>query len=149
MAKQKLEQYVKDSLNNCVDLWFVKLINNHFTKTPADFIIVNSDGTILLECKQIQYVDHNSSFPFARLTQESELYKFEKAVDFNRSFILFMFWTGRLKTSYIYLIPLSTYMFEKEYLLTCGVKSINVKYFEDKLLGYKVMIKEGRLELRI
>lgn len=144
MAKQKLEQYVKNSLNNDPDVWFTKLFNNHFTATPGDFIITTPSGTILLECKQIQYINHNTSFPFARLTQENEMLRFENAVELNQAFILLMFWTGRLKTSYVYLLPLGVYLHHKD---TSFNKSINVQYLEDNLSEYKIQIKNGLLDL--
>ena len=118
MSKQKLEQYVKDSLKQ-KQCWYHKIQNSHFCATPADFIVLTTTKRYLIECKQILYVNMRTSFSFDRLTQESELYNFKwQNPELNESLILIMFWNKRLKNSYIYSIPILDYINIKNQLPT-------------------------------
>jgi hypothetical protein len=147
MKKQKLEQYLKDFLKQEKNSWYLKLQNSHFAPTPADFIILTPNANSLIECKQIEYKNDKTSFSFERLTQENELLKFEEALEDNYAFLLLMFWNKRLKNSFIYLIPITQYIYYKNMLLDMNIKSFNIEFLEKFMNGYKINVKNGTVDL--
>lgn len=137
---------MRETLKNNV-CWFIKLINNHFTKTPADFLVLGVTKRYLIECKQILFANMNSSFSFDRLSQENELYKFKIQNELNESLVLIMFWNKRLKNSFIYSIPILDYINIKSELLSNGTKSLSLDYLEQFQAKFKVNIIKGKMDI--
>ena len=105
MVKNQCEKYLSRWLKES-GLWHLKLQVNPLahTTSPADFIILNK-GRYLIECKQTK----GERFVFDRLTQKHGLLNFQKSHPDNRAFVMILFWKGRLKKSFLFLIDIENY----------------------------------------
>lgn len=133
MAKQKLEAYFKDSVLR-PDVWCHKIFNNHYTTTPADFIVLTHDNKYLVECKQ---TDYNERYYFDRLTQVDSLLEFEVLHSNNHSIVVLMFWNKRLKNSKAYIMSITDYINMRNRMADLGYKSISVddmRYYDSSQL---------------
>ena len=144
MVKQHLEQYLSTSLKANNDLWYMKLqvMPLAYHPTPADFIVLSQRHNYLIECKECK----NEIFAFDRLTQEHDLTTFYKKFVCNRSYIMLMFWKGRLNTSSIFLIPILAYL---RYKKSAKKKSINLNECNKYFMVYKVITENNIFNLNI
>jgi hypothetical protein len=146
--KQKLEQYLKESLKRRPDVWTLRIQNVHFCPTPADFIVLTNKNRYLIECKQVEYVNDKSSFSFDRLKQADSLRDFLIHED-NKAGLLLMFWNGRLNKSLIYYLPIEVYSQLKLILNSLGRKSINVEFLRQYCIDYQVQVVDGYIDIKL
>jgi hypothetical protein len=134
MTKQHLEEIFSHTLKEN-GYFYLKLQVNPLAHTcmPADYIILTQEFSYLIECKECK----NDRFDFNRLTQESELIKFENLGDRFNAGILLCFWKGTKKKSKYFLISIDTYENVKNAI---GKKSISLKdaeyYFNNSTVTF-------------
>jgi hypothetical protein len=107
MPKQRLEGILSKSLKK-TNYWYLKLQSNKLTHQtmPADFIVLPNENMyrFLIECKETK----SDRFSFDRLTQLDSLKSFKNSSQYNFSYLLLMFWKGRLKKSFVYIIDIES-----------------------------------------
>jgi len=107
MPKQRLEGILSKSLKARNDCWYLKLQSNKLSHQamPADFILLlnNYKFRYLIECKETV----KNRFVFSRLTQLDSLNMFDRASAYNSSWVMLLFWKGRLKKSKTYMINIT------------------------------------------
>jgi len=109
-----------------LNLWHLKLQCNPLAHTalPADFIILTHEYKYLIECKESK----NGVFVFDRLTQQDDLINFERFSDNNKSYVMLLFWQERLKNSYLFIIPIQSFII---FMDKIGKKSANLEDFKE------------------
>lgn len=142
MTKQRLEGDLTKALKQ-INCYSLKLHNNpmaHQT-TPADYLIITRNNNYLIECKQCS----NDSLAFSRLTQLQDLLIFQKKYTNTFSYILLMYYTGRIDKSDIYLIPV---LYLNNIIKNHKFKSLNkndaFKYFNQ----YKIKTEKSILQIK-
>ena len=112
MVKNRTESILRNNLSRFKGHWyFLKLQVNSFafTRSPADFIVLNSKGSYLVECKQIDLRKGNK-FSFNRLSQENDLVNFQLiSMPENVAWLFFGFIQKSFKESQFFLIPFSEF----------------------------------------
>lgn len=146
MAKQRLEGIFSKSLSKSTkNLWFLKLqvMKLAHTTMPADFIVLTNTNRYLVECKERKTNDKGyAAFAFSDLTQESDLINFERHSGINNSYVLLLFWSGTLKNSDIYMVPIKSYM---SFKANINKQSFNTKDAQQWFKTYKVSVKKGSI----
>jgi len=100
MAKQRLENTLKDMLCDVPKSYYMKLQVNPMahTPTPGDFLFVSAGRNSIIECKECS----GTSFAFSRFTQKEALLVWHRSVTRNIGYIVISFWKGTRKKSTYY-----------------------------------------------
>jgi hypothetical protein len=134
MPRQHLEGILSKSLKK-TNHWYLKLQSNKLTHQtmPADFIVLpNNDGNrFLIECKETKF----DRFDFNRLTQLDSLKSFMNLSQYNYSYLLLMFWKGRLKKSFVYMINIEAL---DKIMKTHKYKSLSIEECEEYSKAYNI-----------
>jgi hypothetical protein len=128
---QRLESDLRKTLNKrYAGTYFLKLFNHPIThrRTPSDFLVLTEDKNLLIECKETRKL----RFDFSRLTQYNDMALFEAALLRNSSYLLIMFYSGRLLKSSVFLVPIAH--------IPINFKSISLKDAEVLWADFKVEI---------
>ncbi len=142
MPKQRLEGILSKSLKetNC---WYLKLQSNKLSHQtmPADFIVLPNENSdrLLIECKETQF----DRFDFNRLTQLDSLKLFMNSSQYNYSYLLLMFWKGRLKKSFVYLINIEDLV---EIMKKHKYKSLSIEECEEYSNGCDYMFNKIKIK---
>lgn len=139
MVKQRLEDDFRKTIKERYkDYYVMKLQVNPLahTSAPADFLLLNESNNYLVECKQC----NDDRFKYDRLTQLDKMIEFENKLSKNYSYVLIMFYSGRLNTSDVYMLPVD---YIKKYLKRCKRKSVSKVNAELYWKDYKVEIEKG------
>lgn len=109
--KQRLEGYLSSWLKNNPEMWYQKNQVNQLahTQSVGDFLILTKNKRYVVECKETKVVNEKFLFPHDRVTQLNDLMLFDNFFENNASYILFLFWTGRLKKSGLYIVPVNVW----------------------------------------
>ena len=124
---QTTEAELRKTLLRLNDVWFIKLQNAHFTKTPFDFLVITPSLRVAIECKEVK----SHLFPFSNFPehQRQSLKTFkDKHPGLNRAYVLIRFKTFRNKTNTSFLIDIDKYMTLEQTLAVEGRRSFSKDY---------------------
>ena len=142
--KQKLEGIFSNSFRTVFpNIYFLRLYSNPLSHqtTPADFLAIG-ENRYLIECKQVTLKDGKGAFAFDRVKQSHDMASFEMHHPKNLSYVLIMFYSGRVQTSEYYLLPLARYIsFEKSW----HKKSISNSEAKQQWFSYEIKCGKGNI----
>ena len=144
---QILEKIFRSSLNKYKNIWWFIKLQVHplsYTKSPADFLVMDGKRRVLVECKECDCRKRKGTFEFARLSQKADMLKFDAIHSANRAYVLISFRDRFIKNSDFYMIPICGYcVFEQ----SIPKKSANRKDFSEHLDIYRMKLDNKLLGL--